>query len=55
MYASSFSHPDMTATTFVGGNFGPNFQFTAAAVPEPAIPCLIGLAVLGFAVKRHRR
>jgi hypothetical protein len=55
MYAASFSRPDTTATTFIGGNFGPNFEFSTVPVPEPTVPFLIGLATLRFAVRRRRR
>lgn len=51
---SGFAFPDQTPNT---GRFGPNFQFTAGAIPEPGTwaMMLLGFGTIGIAIRRSRR
>jgi hypothetical protein len=52
---SSFAFPDGTQESLDPGYFGPNFQFTTSAVPEPSAFVLMGGGIAALALLKRRK
>ncbi|WDE03634.1 DUF4082 domain-containing protein [Thalassomonas viridans] len=55
LYNNGFTLPTSHWSGFDGGNFGANFKFTAASVPEPSALFLFGLGFIGMALRKAKK
>lgn len=55
LYGNGFTRPTDHWAGFDGGNFGANFKFTPASVPEPSALLLFGLGFISLALRKAKR
>ncbi|WDE00802.1 PEP-CTERM sorting domain-containing protein [Thalassomonas actiniarum] len=55
LYNNGFTLPTEHWNNFDGGNFGANFKFSSAAVPEPSALLLFGLGFIGLALRKSKK
>ncbi|WDE13553.1 PEP-CTERM sorting domain-containing protein [Thalassomonas haliotis] len=55
LYNNGFTLPTQHWDNFDGGNFGANFKFSSASVPEPPALLLFALAFIGLALRKTKK